>query len=230
MTPEQIIAMAMQAGMNKLPGKWDGWSCHLDELQAFAQRVRNDALEEAALMLRHEGDKQPARWSRAYFRGPNQEPEIMTKITVDKALIEQAIGALEMGIRFGETGLGRPPEQYAPPAIDALRAALTEPAVDRVHPRHPVVVYWRNDGIEACAGIADAYGNFNAAQDMRAMITASPRAPTEVPLTHEEISLLAHNIDPGNWIDLRFKRSWHDGFEKGARAIEKLLRQNARLK
>jgi hypothetical protein len=48
MTPEKIIEMAKQAGMNKLPGKWDGWSCHLDELQAFAQLVRNAALEECA--------------------------------------------------------------------------------------------------------------------------------------------------------------------------------------
>lgn len=45
---EQIIEMAKQVGMTKLPGKWDGWSCHLDELQAFAQLVRNAALEEAA--------------------------------------------------------------------------------------------------------------------------------------------------------------------------------------
>ena len=56
----------------------------------------------------------------------------MTKITVDKALIEQAIDALEMGLRFRETGLGRPPEQYAPPAIDALRAALTGSVVEPV--------------------------------------------------------------------------------------------------
>lgn len=46
---EQIIEMAKQVGMTKLPGKWDGWSCHLDELQAFAQLVRNAALEEAAI-------------------------------------------------------------------------------------------------------------------------------------------------------------------------------------
>lgn len=54
----------------------------------------------------------------------------MTKITVDKALIEQAIEALEMGLRFRTTGVGRPPEQYNPPAVIALRAALAEPAVE----------------------------------------------------------------------------------------------------
>lgn len=48
MTPEQIIEMAKQAGCERLPGRWDGWSCHLDELQRFAQLVRNAALEEAA--------------------------------------------------------------------------------------------------------------------------------------------------------------------------------------
>ena len=70
------------------------------------------------------------------------------------------------------------------------------PAVGPVHPRHPVVVQWRNDGIEACAGIAEAYGNADAARDMRAMLTAAPQAqqpapPAEVPmLTDEELSAI----------------------------------------
>lgn len=51
-----------------------------------------------------------------------------------------------------------------------------QPAVEPVHPRHPVVVHWRNSGIEACAGIAEAYGNADGARDMRALITAAPQA------------------------------------------------------
>ena len=66
-------------------------------------------------------------------------------------------------------------------ALDGLRASNGQaPAVagaaGDVHPRHPVVVKWRNNGIEACAGIAEAYGCHDAALDMRAMLTAAPAA------------------------------------------------------
>lgn len=39
-------------------------------------------------------------------------------------------------------------------------------------------------------------------------------------LTEQEISLLAHNIDDGDWNDLNYKECWHEGFVAGARAIE----------
>ena len=55
------------------------------------------------------------------------------------------------------------------------QANMEQPAVEPVHPRHPAVVRWRNDGIEACAGIADRYGNADAASDMRAMLTEAPQ-------------------------------------------------------
>lgn len=71
----------------------------------------------------------------------------------------------------------------------ALAAApTTQPAPQQeaqepvVHPRHPVVVKWRNSGIEACAGIADAYGCENAAIDMRAMLTREGAAPQPSPV------------------------------------------------
>lgn len=74
-------------------------------------------------------------------------------------------------------------------AMKALRAALAPVAVEPVSSRHPVVVHWRNDGIEACAGIADAYGSVRAARDMRAMITPPP---AEVPLLSDrEIKQIA---------------------------------------
>jgi hypothetical protein len=44
-------------------------------------------------------------------------------------------------------------------------------ARESVGPRHPTVVRWRNNGIESCAKIAEAYGNDQAAVDMRVMIT-----------------------------------------------------------
>lgn len=39
-------------------------------------------------------------------------------------------------------------------------------------------------------------------------------------LTEQEISLLAHNIDDGDWNDLNYQKCWHEGFVAGARAIE----------
>lgn len=48
-----------------------------------------------------------------------------------------------------------------------------------IKPRHPSVVRWRNDGIEACAGIADHYQQPQAASDMRALLTAMPAIPAE---------------------------------------------------
>ena len=55
MTPEQIIEMAKQAGFNRLKYVHPKTGVHYseayapDSLQAFAQLVRNAALEEAAL-------------------------------------------------------------------------------------------------------------------------------------------------------------------------------------
>jgi hypothetical protein len=37
------------------------------------------------------------------------------------------------------------------------------------------------------------------------------------PLTDEKISLIAHNIDSGDWNDLNFKECWHEGFKAGFR-------------
>ena len=55
---------------------------------------------------------------------------------------------------------------------------LTSQPVE-VPARHPVVVHWRNNAIEACAGLADAYGCHDAARDMRVMLTtAAEPSPT----------------------------------------------------
>lgn len=54
----------------------------------------------------------------------------MDQVTVPRELLRQVLEALEHGLHFRKTGLGRPPEQYNPPAIDALRTALEQPAVE----------------------------------------------------------------------------------------------------
>lgn len=70
----------------------------------------------------------------------------------------------------------------APTTQPAPQQEAQEPVV---HPRRPVVVKWRNSGIEACAGIADAYGCESAAIDMRAMLTREGAAPKPSPAAQE---------------------------------------------
>ena len=44
--------------------------------------------------------------------------------------------------------------------------------------------------------------------------------PQRKPLTDEQISLIAHNIDSNDWNDLNFKECWHEGFKVGFREAE----------
>ena len=46
-----------------------------------------------------------------------------------------------------------------------------------------------------------------------------PVAPVR-PMSDEQISLMAHNEDQGDWINLRLRDSWHEGYMKGFRAAE----------
>lgn len=41
------------------------------------------------------------------------------------------------------------------------------------------------------------------------------------PLTDEQISLMAHNDDEGDWNHLTYRDCWHEGYKAGARAIER---------
>lgn len=40
------------------------------------------------------------------------------------------------------------------------------------------------------------------------------------PLTDEQISLGAHNIDQGDWNSIHYQKAWHQGFVEGARFAE----------
>lgn len=83
--------------------------------------------------------------------------------------------------------------------LDALAAPKQE-AQDSVSPRHPVVMQWRDNAIEACAKIADAYGHEHAAQDMRAMLTA-PQQEAQEPVAWYE-----YNADLDAWF-LAYRRN-----------------------
>lgn len=50
--------------------------------------------------------------------------------------------------------------------------------------------------------------------------TPQPDKVTQVPLTDEQISFEAHNVDDRDWNDLRFRSSWYEGFLEGARFAE----------
>ena len=68
----------------------------------------------------------------------------------------------------------RPPEGFRQDVEDALARAIEieiGKRAGKVGSRHPTVVMWRDDGIEACAGIADAYGMDFAAREMRVLKT-----------------------------------------------------------
>ena len=70
-------------------------------------------------------------------------------------------------------------------------------AREPVSPRHPVVMQWRDNAIEACAKIADAYGHEHAAQDMRAMLTA-PQQEAQEPALFVSAKQLADLVDPSH--------------------------------
>jgi hypothetical protein len=42
----------------------------------------------------------------------------------------------------------------------------------------------------------------------------------KLPLTDEQISLGAHNIDEGDWNSIHYQKVWHQGFVEGARFAE----------
>jgi hypothetical protein len=102
-----------------------------------------------------------------------------------------------------------------------------------VHSRHPVVVRWRNDGIEACAGIAEYYGCTAAARDMRVMLTAAPTAqadtqPAPVPQVNYSVLYLYAERKRVDYNDLC--ATVHEAIDRAARApADSVLEDAARL-
>lgn len=44
-------------------------------------------------------------------------------------------------------------------------------------------------------------------------------------MTEEELDLLVHNVDEGDWNDLRYRDNWRQAFKQGFREAEKLYRR-----
>lgn len=44
--------------------------------------------------------------------------------------------------------------------------------------------------------------------------------PTQEPLRNEQINLMAHNDDEGDWNDLNYKKCWYKGYKEGFRRAE----------
>ena len=56
------------------------------------------------------------------------------------------------------------------------------------------------------------------------LYTAPPRKPW-VGLTDEQIQLMAHKDDKGDWSDLRFRSCWHNGYVDGVNAANEKLKE-----
>lgn len=69
MTPEQIIEMAKQAGFTQRLATPNEWWMLTNEIQDFAQLVRNTVLEEAAQLC---GSKAPAIGNTNYGTACNE--------------------------------------------------------------------------------------------------------------------------------------------------------------
>ena len=149
----------------------------------------------------------------------------MTKITVDKDLIEQAINAAFSPYCTQDLAI----------LVPVLRAALAEPAVEPVAWRvHPATYGVGHDGVYALTTRTEQVDAWRRkGWDVEPLYT-SPPPPAEVPLTTEEYTALAHRIaskyahrsDPRH-IAYTFLPSTLEQF---VRAIEQAVRQKAGLK
>ena len=54
--------------------------------------------------------------------------------------------------------------------------------------------------------------------------TAPPRKPW-MSLGNEQIQLMAHNDEKGDWSDLRFRSCWHNGYVDGVNAANDKLKE-----
>lgn len=143
----------------------------------------------------------------------------MTKITVDKALIGQAIDALENERPY----LGPAPNKVVA-AIIALRKALEHPAVEPM--RKYVEDFaakggWTKDSREGAFDFVQRISYAQGVEDGRNRRGQTP-LPVVTLLTVDEIRKVADKADEGQE-STEFMLAF-------ARAIESLVRQNAGLK
>ena len=144
----------------------------------------------------------------------------MTKVIVDKAVLEQVIDALNMGLRFRETGLGRPPEQYNPPAIEALQAALNTVISSEQVMESSVEVIECGNLYAKVKLLGGAWGSTSVGDKFY----ASPPPPAEVPLlTPGEVALM--------WVAESFDTMSHEScYARGVKRGEQVVRQKTGLK
>lgn len=97
----------------------------------------------------------------------------------------------------------------------APKALEPEPLTDERQPLSKVLAavreYMPPDGISA----KDCLSKIIAIVDPWPL-----QAKPLIALKDEEISLMAHNEDEGEWNDLRHRDCWHEGYKAGARATE----------
>src|SRR5680860_447058 len=89
---------------------------------------------------------------------------------------------------------------------------VTESGGGAVHSRHPTVIKWRNNAIDACAKIADAYGYYDPANDMRKMLTDEPQQPAQGQCDSEPVAWRVPSVMSNNGWDFTTlperKKNW----------------------
>ena len=121
---------------------------------------------------------------------------------------------------------------YGDEAVDvyeALRTALAEQPAEQQEPAdrgnhvHSLLAWI----IDECVVYPESPDEKAFAKRLLDAIThpksgyTAPQPAKREPLTDEQISLMAHNDDEGDWNHLTYRDCWHEGYKAGARAIER---------
>ena len=119
--------------------------------------------------------------------------------------------------------------RYLPPdgisREDAMREiiGLVDPLPEQFN-QEPVAWMVRDqvDGCRYPSALKNPAGSING--ESQPLYTAPPRTEWDG-LTVEEIRLMAHNDDKGDWNDLRFRSCWHNGYVDGVNAANAKLKE-----
>ena len=167
-------------------------------LDAVIELLQEAADEIDALQARAQVQGDPVAWMH-WLNGP-----VRVFMNKDEAMMELDRLNREYPVDSGDRKM-RPLilGDTTPQPAQATQAEVTDAAIDAAT-RH-IYHNGRPASKEYRVGIA------------RAILALRPE---RVPMTGEQISLEAHNADEGDWNDLRFRSSWHEGFLEGARFAE----------